>query len=77
MSFLVSKQPVFNAQGATDAYELAYCFASYDGDENNITKEDIADAKEYLKLKFDLIFDRDFLMKISMNFSLRTGLLLK
>lgn len=57
MSFLVSKQPVFNAQGVTDAYELSYCFASYDGDEN-ITKDDINDAKEYLKANFDMIFDR-------------------
>ena len=28
MSFLISKQPIFNQQGVTDAYELLYCFVS-------------------------------------------------
>lgn len=60
MSFLVSKQPVFNPQGVTDAYELSYCFASYsdDMDDEHVKPEEIAEAKEYLRENFDVIFDK-------------------
>lgn len=60
MSFLVSKQPVFNPQGATDAYELSYCFASYskESGEDALSQTDIAEAKEYIRENYDVIFDK-------------------
>ncbi|MBQ8841733.1 MAG: HDOD domain-containing protein, partial [Ruminiclostridium sp.] len=57
MSFLVSKQPMFNPQGVTDAYELLYCFASYSDEQNEPTDEEIEEAKEYLRANFDCIFN--------------------
>lgn len=57
MSFLVSKQSVFNPQGVTDAYELLYCFASYGDGDKEITDEEIEEAKEYLRVNFDSIFN--------------------
>ncbi len=60
MSFLVSEQPVFNPQGVTNAYELSYCFLSNsvsDGDEN-VKKEEINEAKEYIRENFNTIFDK-------------------
>ncbi len=61
MSFLVSKQPVFNPQGVTDAYELLYCFASYSDDEasdENVKQEEINEAKEYIRQNYDVLFDK-------------------
>lgn len=61
MSFLISKQPVFNPQGVTDAYELLYSFASYSdaaNDDENVKQEEINEAKEYLRENFDVIFDK-------------------
>ncbi len=60
MSFLVSNQPVFNPQGVTNAYELSYCFASYSDDvsDEKVKPEEIAEAKEYLRVNFDVIFDK-------------------
>lgn len=59
MSFLVSKQPVFNPQGVTDAYELLYNFASYSSEsEEDITQGDILEAKEFLRENNEVIFDR-------------------
>ena len=59
MSFLVSKQPIFNPQGATDAYELLYSFVSYsDISDDDLTPQDIEDAKSYIKDNFDVIFDK-------------------
>ncbi len=60
MSFLISKQPVFNPQGATNAYELLYCFASHNEiiDDEDVKPEEIAEAKEYLRENFDVIFDK-------------------
>ena len=57
MSFLVSKQPMFNPQGVTDAYELLYCFASYSDEQKEPTDEEIDEAKEYLRSNFDCIFN--------------------
>ena len=57
MSFLVSKQPIFNPQGATDAYELLYHFASYDND-SEITKSDMEEAKEFIRENSDVLFDK-------------------
>lgn len=59
MSFLVSKQPIFNPQGATDAYELLYSFVSYsDISDDDLTPQDIEDAKSYIRDNFDVIFDK-------------------
>ncbi len=61
MSFLVSKQPVFNPQGVTDAYELLYSFASYSNefaDDDGVSANDMDEAKAYIKENFDVIFDK-------------------
>ncbi len=61
MSFLVSKQPVFNPQGVTDAYELSYCFASHANvstDDEKVLQGEIEDAKAYLRDNYDSIFDK-------------------
>lgn len=61
MSFLISKQPVFNRHGATDAYELLYCFVSQDNPEmldEKATEEEIQEAKAYLKENMQTVFER-------------------
>lgn len=58
MSFLVSKQPVFNPQGATDAYELLYHFPEYEAVDDSITKADVEELKSYFLNNSEVIFDR-------------------
>jgi len=58
MSFLVSKQPVFNPQGATDAYELLYYFPDYEAVDDSITKADVDGLKRYFLDNSDVIVDR-------------------
>ena len=51
MSFLISKQAVFNQSGGTDMYEMLYSFVSKwnpTGDESLLEDSDIAEAKEYI-----------------------------
>ena len=60
MSFLISKQAVFNQSGGTDMYEMLYSFASRKnptGDESLVTPEEIEEAKEYIKQNMLPIFD--------------------
>ena len=60
MSFLISKQAVFNQNGVTEMYEMLYSFASKKnptGEEGLLKKEDIEDAKEYLKANMNTFFD--------------------
>lgn len=60
MSFLISKQAIFNQQGATDMYELLYRFASMRnplGDESMLKEEEIEEAKEYIRSNMETIFD--------------------
>lgn len=60
MSFLISKQAVFNTRGGTDMYEMLYSFISKknpDGDESLLTDEEIADAKSYITMNMKTIFD--------------------
>lgn len=60
MSFLVSKQPVFNPQGVTDAYELLYSFSTYTdvSNDNEVKNEEIEGAKAYIRNNFEVIFDK-------------------
>ncbi len=61
MSFLISKQPVFNQQGVTDAYELLYTFVSPnnpDGKDELVTDEEFDEAKQFLKENLELIFEK-------------------
>ena len=60
MSFLISRQAVFNQSGATDMYEMLYSFASKKnplGDEELVTKEEIQEAKDYITRNMNIIFD--------------------
>ena len=61
MSFLISKQPIFNQQGVTDAYELLYCFVSPENPEmsdEQATDEEIENAKLYLKENMQTLFQQ-------------------
>ncbi len=61
MSFLISKQAVFNQSGGTDMYQMLYSFVSKKnptGDETLVSAEEIEEAKEYIKLNMDTIFDK-------------------
>lgn len=69
MSFLISKQPVFNQHGATDAYELLYCFVSQDNPEmldERAAEEEILAAKDYLRENMQTVFERK---KVYIRFS--------
>ncbi len=60
MSFLISKQAVFNQSAGTEMYEMLYSFASRKnptGDESLVSPEEIEEAKEYIKLNMLPIFD--------------------
>ena len=61
MSFLISKQAVFNQSGGTDMYEMLYSFASKRnplGDETLVNESEIEEAKDYIKRNMDAIFDK-------------------
>ncbi|MBQ3841966.1 MAG: HDOD domain-containing protein [Ruminiclostridium sp.] len=61
MSFLISKQAVFNQSGGTDMYEMLYSFASKKnplGDESLVSDDEIAEAKEYITQNMNEIFDK-------------------
>lgn len=60
MSFLISRQAVFNPNGVTEMYEMLYSFMSRSnpsGDESALDAVDISEAKEYLSLNMKTIFD--------------------
>ena len=61
MSFLISKQAVFNQSGGTDMYQMLYSFASKKnplGDESLVNNSEVEEAKDYIKRNMDVIFDR-------------------
>ncbi|MBR5088261.1 MAG: HDOD domain-containing protein [Ruminiclostridium sp.] len=61
MSFLISKQAVFNQSGGTDMYEMLYSFVSKrnpTGDESLVNNSEIEEAKDYIKRNMDTIFDK-------------------
>ena len=61
MSFLISKQAVFNQSGGTDMYQMLYSFASKKnplGDESLVNNSEIEEAKDYIKRNMDAIFDK-------------------
>ena len=61
MSFLVSRQAVFNQSGGTDMYQMLYSFTSKKnplGDEELVNESEIEEAKDYIKRNMDAIFDK-------------------
>jgi len=61
MSFLVSRQAIFNQSGGTDMYQMLFSFTSKKnplGDEGLVSEAEIEDAKDYIKQNMDAIFDK-------------------
>ena len=60
MSFLISRQAVFNQSGGTEMYEMLYSFQSKknpNGDETLVSAEEIQEAKDYITLNMNTLFD--------------------
>lgn len=60
MSFLISKQAVFNQNGVTEMYEMLYSFASKrnpTGEEGLVKPVEIEEAKEYLQANMKTFLD--------------------
>ena len=61
MSFLVSRQAIFNQSGGTDMYQMLFSFTSKKnplGDEELVSEDEIEDAKDYIKRNMEVIFDK-------------------